>query len=113
MDHAEAADTLEAVLAEENSALERHDPVTATALLDRKLAAVEALSIDHVSFEQGYRLRLLADENRRLLQQAIDIQSRIIGMVVRAAQGTPDHLRYGAEGRALAGLRSHAVVRQA
>ena len=113
MSPTEAAARLEAVLVAENAALERHDAVTATALLDEKLAAAKALSAEGVSFEAGERLRALAAENRRLLERAIKVQSRIIAMVARAAQQSPPVSRYGAKGRAITEGGALALARQA
>ena len=109
----EAADRLEAILLAENAALERHDAVAATALLEEKLAAADALSTDGLSPETGERLRALAANNRRLLERAIDVQSRIITMVARAAQAAPPVARYGAKGRAIQDDSALAITRQA
>lgn len=99
MNPSDAALALETILVAENEALERHEPALAVALLDRKLAAAAGLSPEDMTLELGERLRTLAGENRRLLAQSIDVQSRIISMVVRAAQSVPPVARYGAAGR--------------
>src|SRR3954447_14586714 len=109
----EAAARLEAVLLAENEALERHDAVTATALLDEKLAAAKALSAEGLSREMGERLCALAAENRRLLERAIKVQTRIIAIVARAAKQSPPVSRYGAKGRAIADGGALALTRQA
>ncbi len=113
MNPSDAALALETILAAENAALERHQPDTAIALLDRKLAAANALSADDMTLEVGDRLRELAAQNRRLLERAIDVQSRIITMVARAAQAVPPVARYGAEGRAIPSDGAIAITRQA
>jgi hypothetical protein len=113
MSPTDAAARLEAILLAENEALERHDAVTATALLDEKLAAANALSGAEISLEAGERLRALAAENRRLLERAIKVQGRIIAMVARAAQKSPPVSRYGARGRAVADSSALALIRQA
>ncbi|MBV8914465.1 MAG: hypothetical protein JOZ05_15675 [Acetobacteraceae bacterium] len=113
MSPVEAASRLEAVLIAENAALERHDAVTATALLDEKLAAAKALSTAGISIETAERLRSLAAENRRLLERAIKVQSRIIAMVAQAAQQSPPVSRYGAKGRTIAPGGALALTRQA
>ena len=109
----EAASRLEAVLVAENEALERHDAVTATALLQEKLAAAQALSATGLTLEHGERLRALAAQNRRLLERAIKVQGRIIAMVARAAQQSPPVARYGAKGRAINDAGALALIRQA
>lgn len=109
----DAADRLEAILVAENAALERHDPETAIALLEHKLAAAEALCPDGLDREDGNRLKALAAENRRLLERAIDVQSRIVTMVARAAQTVPPVSRYGAEGRPVPADGALAITRQA
>lgn len=113
MNPSDAALALETILVAENEALERHEPALAVALLDRKLAAAEGLLPEDMTLELGERLRTLAGENRRLLAQSIDVQSRIISMVVRAAQSVPPVARYGAAGRAIASEGAIAITRQA
>ena len=112
MDLVDAADALEAVLLAENDALQRHDADAAVALLERKLAATQALSTTEIDPDQLHRLRELAADNRRLLERAIDVQSQIINMVARAAQATP-LTRYGAEGRKVRVDGALALARQA
>lgn len=109
----EAASRLEAILLAENAALERHDATAAAALLDDKLAAAAALATEGLSPDAGERLRALAVENGRLLERAIDVQGRIIGMVARAAQAAPGVARYGAKGRAITHDGALALTRQA
>jgi hypothetical protein len=113
MSPVEAAARLEAILRAENEALGRHDAVAATAFLEEKLAAASALSATGLSLEDGERLRTLAAENRRLLERAIKVQSRIIAMVARAAQASPAAARYGAKGRAVVAGGALAIARQA
>ncbi len=109
----EAAARLEAILLAENDALLRHNAAAATALLDQKLAAAQALSSSGLSIETGARLRALAAENRRLLERAIKAQTHIIAMVARAARSTPPVARYGAKGRAVEQDGALALIRQA
>ena len=113
MSPTEAAARLEAVLIAENEALERHDAVAATALIQEKLAAAEALAATGLSLEHAERLRALAAENRRLLERAIKVQGRIIAMVAQAAQQSPPVARYGARGRAVSDGGALALIRQA
>ena len=113
MTPSDAAHALEAILAAENAALERHDAEAAIALLEHKLAAAEALRPEGLDPERGERLKALAAENRRLLERAIDVQSRIVTMVARAAQTVPPVSRYGAEGRPVPADGALAITRQA
>ena len=113
MNPSDAATKLETILVAENAALTRHDPEAAIALLDQKLAAASALPAAGLTPELGERLRDLAAENRRLLEHAIEVQSRIITMVARAAQAVPPVARYGAEGRAIPPDGALAITRQA
>jgi flagellar biosynthesis/type III secretory pathway chaperone len=113
MSPVESAARLEEILLAENEALARHDAVTATALLDEKLAAAKALSATGLSMAQGERLRALAAENRRLLERAIKVQGRIVAMLAKAAQASPAVSRYGAKGRAVVGAGAFAVAREA
>lgn len=113
MPNADPAAALEAILVAENEALERHDADAAAALLDRKLAAANALAAASVSPEQAERLRSLAADNRRLLERAIDVQSRIITMVAQAVQESTAHARYGSAGRTIRGDAALAIARQA
>lgn len=113
MPSADAADALEAVLIAENEALRHQDAAAATKLLDQKLAAANALTLDAATPEQAERLRTLAAENRRLLERAIDVQGRIITMVARAAQASTAHPRYGAAGQTIHTEGALALARQA
>jgi len=60
------------------------------------------------------RLRVLAAENRALLERALTVQNRIIGIVARAMQPAMPEFRYGANGGlATAGVRSFALSARA
>lgn len=60
------------------------------------------------------RLRVLATENRTLLERALTVQNRIIGIVARAMQPAMPEFRYGANGGlAAAGVRSFALSARA
>lgn len=109
----EAASRLEAVLMAENAALADNDPDAATALLAEKLAAANALSAEGASAATIERLRTLAAENRRLLERAIQVQSRIVELVVRAARRSPPVTRYGAKGRTMDEGGAMALIKQA
>lgn len=100
-----AADRLEAVLQAENIALLQPDLAAAASLLPEKLAAVGALGAaaplpqTPAGADLAARLKDLGQENRRLLEKAILVQSRVVELVARAAQtsGRQDR-RYGATG---------------
>ncbi len=113
MSTADAAARLEAILVEENAALERFDAIAATSLLNQKLEAAQSLSAEGLSLETVERLRALAAENRRLLERAMDVQKRIVAMVARAAQAAPASSRYGAGGRTVQPDSALALIRQA
>lgn len=109
-----AAARLAEVLTAENTALRALDAPAAAALLEEKLAAARSLAeaaAQHPSARQtpetaglALQLRDLAEENRRLLERAIQVQSRVLDMVARAArQGAAQSSgRYGASGAATA-----------
>ena len=110
-----AAARLVQVLKAENTALQALDAPAAAALLEEKLAATRALaeaatqrpaSARQTPESAGLALQLrdLAEENRRLLERAIQVQSRVLDMVARAArQGVAQSSgRYGASGAATA-----------
>jgi len=111
-DLATAADRLAEVLAAENAALAALDLPRAGAMLAEKTHAADA----YIAAEQASRgniaivdaavlarLRTLVAENQRLLQQAMTVQGRVIGIIARAvsrALRDPVATRYGAQGRA-------------
>lgn len=101
-------------LAQENAALEALDLSGAVALLPEKRRALSVLSEARAivlrpdlrpAMEVGLRrLRALAEENRRLLQQALTVQSRVIEIVAGALPRAGHGGRYTAPGsRAPAG----------
>lgn len=98
-----AAHTLTEVLVRENAALEAFDVQAAGRLLEDKRSAAEALSAAHAAAPAGKpgdaiaRLRDAARENQTLLERAISVQTRVIGIVARAA-GSRDAPRYGSDG---------------
>jgi hypothetical protein len=120
-----AAAALAAVLSEENAALAGFDYARATALLGRKERALAELvdaqrampapSADAAHREVAERLatdlRDLSTENRRLLEQAIQVQRRVVGVVFKAVPktifGAP---RYAASGAMAASRLPPAVV---
>lgn len=107
-----AAARLVQVLKAENAALLALDAPAAAALLEEKLAAARGLaeaSAQRPAARQtpesaglALQLRDLAEENRRLLEHAILVQSRVLDMVARAARhgAAQSSGRYGASGAA-------------
>lgn len=112
----QAARALAEVLAAENAALEVHDHLRATALLpgkQRLMAAFDSARVAAVPLppgaatddirEIGLALKGLAARNVRLLEQAMEVQSRVIGIVAAAARQQVREMnpppRYGRPGR--------------
>lgn len=110
----EAAVALADTLAQENRALTALDLPAAVALLADKHRAADAFAAAHARLQAGTsiapeqrllagqtaaRLRDLAEQNRLLLERAIRVQSRVIGLLTR---GVPRALtrapRYNAGG---------------
>jgi flagellar biosynthesis/type III secretory pathway chaperone len=121
-----AAVRLADTLAQENRALAALDLPRAAGMLDAKTRAMEAFAAAQALAAAGVRpadsrdeaeqlaarLRDLAQENRRLLEHAIAVQGRVIGLVARAApagSGQAD-ARYGSDGGLTAGKRPGAIT---
>ncbi len=104
-----AADQLSDLLEQENAALERMDIATATALVAAKQQAIEALVAaqgqatppDRAEIEEATRrLTDLAAANRGLLERAILVQDRVLGMIANALpRAAGREGGYGAGGR--------------
>jgi hypothetical protein len=77
------------ILTLENSALKRLDYAAAAALLPTKEAALAACSAPISPLSQALLQPLidLATENQQLLERAIAVQTRIVGIVARATAG--------------------------
>jgi hypothetical protein len=121
-----AAGRLAEVLAAENAALAALDLPRAGAMLAAKTRAADAFVAAHgmshgasqgVSPGAGtappQRLRALLHENQRLLEHAITVQGRVIGVIARAlprALRDPVATRYGAQGRAAPARLSAVAV---
>lgn len=125
-----AAHALGEVLLAENAALAAHDHAAATALLgdkqrliaafDRALAGTVPL-LDGPARDEvravGLELQALAGRNVALLEQAMEVQARVIGIVAEAARqqvrvAAPG---YGRPGRPVPAARpdAHAMVARA
>jgi hypothetical protein len=105
-----AASLLADMLAEENAALAALDLPRAAAMLADKqrvvagfLAARDAQSVampDAVIEPLARRLQSLSQENRTLLERAIAVQGRVIGVIARAAVPATAPSGYCAHGTA-------------
>lgn len=100
MSLAAATARLALVLRAENAALADGDAEAAALLLPEKLAAVEAVRTatpdPRPTAAETSTLRDLLDENSSRLALAIDVQSRILELVARAArQAAPGPMLYG------------------
>lgn len=97
------AQRLADVLERENDALRAMDLRRAVTLLPEKSAAIAALADcgppapDLVPM--AARLNGLARENRQLLERAISVQQRVIGIILRAAASVAVAPNYGLQGR--------------
>jgi hypothetical protein len=125
-DLATAAAHLAEVLTAENAALAALDLPRAGAMLAAKTLAVDALvaacrgaggafqgALRGVGGEVPVRLRVLVEENQRLLANAVTAQGRVIGIIARAlprALHDPAAMRYGAQGRATPAPRMSAFA---
>jgi hypothetical protein len=119
-DFTTAAARLADVLAAENAALAALDLPRAGAMLAEKTRAADAFVAAH-ALSRGLpnaggaapaRLGSLVAENQRLLEQAIIVQRRVIGIIARAlprALRDSGTARYGAQGR-VASARPVAVA---
>lgn len=120
----DSAQSLAAVLAQENAALRAVDLARATTLLAQKghaIAAFTAANADaaatgltaaerrRASVEIGERLRALADDNQRLLERAMLVQRRVMGLIAEAAPRPAAAPRYDARG-AIEGARKREPV---
>jgi len=118
---AAAAARLAEVLTAENAALAALDLPRAGAMLAAKTRAADAFVTAQLACHGPFpgaggvtpaRLRALAAENQQLLERAITVQGRVIGIIARAlprALRDPAATRYGAHGRA-APMRLSAVA---
>ena len=116
-----ASAALATLLEHENRLLEALDLAAAAALLPAKQGATAAFLRAQVHNKAspaghaamtglGARLRILAAENRRLLERGLAAQGRVIAVIARAVRAHPPTApRYGASG-ALAGPRTPAPL---
>jgi flagellar biosynthesis/type III secretory pathway chaperone len=107
----DAADQLSELLEQENAALQRMDIAAATALVEAKQQAIAALVAaqsqaapqEAAEFQAStQRLSDLAAANRSLLERAILVQDRVLGMIATALpRASGREGGYGAGGRNL------------
>jgi flagellar biosynthesis/type III secretory pathway chaperone len=105
----DAADQLSALLEQENAALQRMDIPSATALVEAKQQAIaelvaargQATPTDAAEIQAStQRLSDLAAANRSLLERAMLVQDRILGMIATALpRASGREGGYGAAGR--------------
>jgi hypothetical protein len=121
-----AGERLAEALRAENEALAALDLTRAAALATRKLqatdafAAATAAAAKHDARPEGAAratterlaasLAALGAENRRLLEEAIAIQSRVIEAIAGAAAPRPPAPGYGATGRRRPGAEAQAMA---
>jgi flagellar biosynthesis/type III secretory pathway chaperone len=121
-----AAVRLADALAQENRALAALDLPRAAGILDAKTRALEAFAAAQALAAAGVRpvdsreeaeqlaarLRDLAQENRRLLEHAIAVQGRVIGLVARAVPSASGQggTQYGSDGGLAGGKRPGGIA---
>ena len=115
----DAAHRLCEVLAAENSALVRLDFAQVGTFQDDKQAALAALNglaaeaADPAAAKDpalGSRLQSMAAENKRLLEQAIMVQTRIMAVLAGAARTAQAPIGYGSKGGRPSPAATHAVA---
>ncbi len=116
----EAANTLADLLARENAALKRLDFLAAVALGPSKEAALLRITKgcgarptpdpSPPPLALGRAIKTLVAENRRLLERAISIQTRIVGIIVHAAAPPPVAGQYAASGLQRRRRRASAIT---
>ena len=117
------AERLADVLAAENAALAAMDLPRAVALLPAKqewadaLLATGSISAADAPLRAridacGQRLNILAEENRRLLDRALTVQARVIGVIARASRRelARQARAYGTHGGFVAPSRPPAIA---
>jgi hypothetical protein len=121
-----AGQRLAEALRAENEALAALDMPRAAGLADTKIKATDAFAAAHAAAartgaraegptrqavaELAERLQALGAENRRLLERAIAVQSRVIETIAGAAMPRPGGAGYGASGRRPVPRQSQAMA---
>jgi hypothetical protein len=125
-----AGQRLAAALRDENAALAALDLSLAAGLAEGKIRATDAFAAAHAAATRhaaragdvlapriaalAADLSQLGEENRRLLQRAVSIQSRVIETIAAAAlpRASGEGTRYGAAGQRAATYRPAAIAVQ-
>ena len=97
----DAARSLAAVLEDENAALRVLDIARVADLVGAKRAAVQALAGGApagVDVAMAERLHVLANDNRRLLERAMAVQSRVVALLAEAMKPPVAAPRYARNG---------------
>ena len=115
-----AANALADLLARENAALKRLDLSAAMAVVPAKEAALlsitsgripaPAANRDPAMLALGRRISGLVAENRQLLERAIAVQTRVVGIIVRAATPPRSASQYAANGFKSTPRRASAIA---
>lgn len=92
------AERLASLLQDENAALRAMDIPAIADLLPAKRAAIEGLSGTSIGAETAERLRVLASDNRRLLERAMAIQGRVVTLLAEAMKPAAAAPRYARDG---------------
>lgn len=90
--------------------MQASDAFAAAFVTARKLGARAVGPARHSAAELTDRLQLLGDENRRLLERAIAVQSRVIETIAGAALPRSGAPGYGAAGRPAGGRQPPAIA---
>jgi hypothetical protein len=119
-DLVDAANALAEVLTQQNAALSRLDFPAAAALGAAKEAAFFGVTRDckltspvggsPALAALGQRMKTLVTENQALLERAIAVQARIVGIIVRAAVPPPVTGQYAASGLKSQSRRTSAIT---
>ena len=110
----DVVERLAGVLAQENAALKRMDFPAAVALVPAKEAALADMtrnaSPSAARSAAMQTLAGLAEENRVLLERAIEVQTRIVGMVARAVAPARQGAHYKRPNEGKASQRTMALA---
>lgn len=118
-----AAQRLADALARENAALLARDVAGAEALFQEKQRAADGFAAAQSAVRAplppaqraalrpvALRLGALGQQNRALLERAIVVQQRVLGIIARAARTPPVAAGYGARGQAAAPPSGAAIL---
>lgn len=119
----QAAQRLADALEQENAALLARDVAGAEALFEQKQRAADGFAAAQAAVRAplppaqraalrpvALRLGTLGQQNRALLERAILVQQRVLGIIARAARTPPAAAGYGARGQLAAQPAGAAVL---